>query len=319
MRRVFVMTAAVALLAVASRAQAEDKKVDFAKQIAPILKESCYSCHGAKKKKGGLRLHTAAEITKGEILVAGKPKESELFVRITLPNDDDDRMPPEGDPLSKEQIALVKLWIEQGGSLEGAVAEVVRPKKNEKPNVPPADAGAIEELRKLGALVLPLSQKTNRLLVDFRSKAKDTGDAQIAALKKVSAQVTWLNLARSKVSDAGLAQLAELKELERLHLELTGVSDAGVKHLASLSNLEYLNLYGTQVGDAGIDQLKGLGKLKKLFLWQSKASYEGSVKLRKAIPGLKVNLGWDNPGMRKEKAQAKLVAAKKALEEAAKE
>jgi mono/diheme cytochrome c family protein len=106
------------LSAVARVARAEDD-VDYARQVKPILKERCFSCHGALKQKAGLRLDTVALMRagsdNGSILVPGKPSDSPLVQRV-LSVDPAKRMPPlsEGEPLTAKQIELLQRWIEQG-------------------------------------------------------------------------------------------------------------------------------------------------------------------------------------------------------------
>ncbi len=106
-------------LAVASAALAKESAVDYSRDIKPILKERCFACHGALKQKAGLRLDTAAMMRRGgdggPAVVAGKVADSLLVGRITS-KDDALRMPAEGKPLTAEQIALIKTWIEQGAT-----------------------------------------------------------------------------------------------------------------------------------------------------------------------------------------------------------
>jgi uncharacterized membrane protein len=114
----------------ATRASADDK-VDFEKQILPILKTSCFKCHEKehtdetgklKKPKGGLVLNTPEGIKKGgkedgdKVCIAGKGAESTLYKSTTLPESDDKAMPPEGkgDRVSKENQELLKKWIDGG-------------------------------------------------------------------------------------------------------------------------------------------------------------------------------------------------------------
>jgi len=116
-----------------STSSAQDAgKVDFEKQILPILKESCFKCHEKehedngkiKKPKGGLRLDSAAAIIKGgkeypdENVVAGKPDASWLVKTMALPDTDDLAMPPEGkgDRITPANIDLIKKWITEGAS-----------------------------------------------------------------------------------------------------------------------------------------------------------------------------------------------------------
>lgn len=79
--------------------------VDYAKDIKPLLKERCVSCHGTVKQKGDLRLDAGALIPKGS--------HESLLERI-VSNDEDEQMPPEGKRLSAEQIELLKQWIAAG-------------------------------------------------------------------------------------------------------------------------------------------------------------------------------------------------------------
>ena len=96
------------------------KKIDFAKDIQPILEFNCVSCHKEGHDKGGLRLETRSLAIKGgdngKTLTPGKPGESSLYTSTTLPADHDDLMPPakKGGPLPKESLELLKAWIEQG-------------------------------------------------------------------------------------------------------------------------------------------------------------------------------------------------------------
>ena len=98
---------------------AKQTGVTFAKDILPIFKESCTKCHGEMKHKGGLRLDTLEATLKGgenaPNVIKGDSAKSTL-VQSVARLDPDAAMPPDGkgDPLSKEQIALVRAWIDQG-------------------------------------------------------------------------------------------------------------------------------------------------------------------------------------------------------------
>ncbi len=90
---------------------------DYTLGVKPILEKRCYSCHGRLKQEGKLRLDAATLIHEGgkngPVIAAGKSDASELLKRITT-QVEDDRMPPEGKPLTPEQIAIIKLWIDGG-------------------------------------------------------------------------------------------------------------------------------------------------------------------------------------------------------------
>lgn len=93
--------------------------VTFATDIKPIFEKSCVKCHGAEKQKGKLRLDTLAATLKGsengEILTKGDSKKGSLVVSVSR-LDEDSAMPPDGkgDPLTKEQVGLIRAWIDQG-------------------------------------------------------------------------------------------------------------------------------------------------------------------------------------------------------------
>ena len=101
---------------------AADQKVDFNRDIRPILSDNCYNCHGPdpETRKAGLRLDqkegALAKLKSDDYaIVPGHPEKSSLVERITTDNEDD-RMPPlkTGKHLKPEQIELLKRWIAQG-------------------------------------------------------------------------------------------------------------------------------------------------------------------------------------------------------------
>jgi len=99
---------------------ASDKKdVTFEKNIKPIFEKSCFKCHGEEKHKGKLRVDSIAAIKKGgedgEVVVSGNSAKSTL-VQSVARLDEDSAMPPDGkgDPLTKEQVGLIRAWIDQG-------------------------------------------------------------------------------------------------------------------------------------------------------------------------------------------------------------
>jgi mono/diheme cytochrome c family protein len=95
------------------------KDVTFDKDIKPIFEKSCFKCHGSEKQKAKLRVDSLAAIKKGsedgDVIVVGKSEKSTL-VHAIAGLIEDTPMPPEGkgDPLTKEQIGLVRAWIDQG-------------------------------------------------------------------------------------------------------------------------------------------------------------------------------------------------------------
>lgn len=90
----------------------------YHKTIQPLLVAKCIKCHGAEKQKGGLRLDVKSAAFKGGdsgelAIVPDNSAESRLLQLITS-KDENERMPPEGEPLTAAQIDLIKTWIDSG-------------------------------------------------------------------------------------------------------------------------------------------------------------------------------------------------------------
>lgn len=117
--------AVLAALAVSPAAKAADPPVSFIRDVAPVLKESCFACHDARKKSGKYDMTTFEKLlaggTTGEPVVAGKPAESDLHTLMVAT--DDTRMPPKdkGDPVAKEKAARVARWIAEGAKLDAGI------------------------------------------------------------------------------------------------------------------------------------------------------------------------------------------------------
>lgn len=91
----------------------------YVSRVKPLLRARCYACHGSLKQKSGLRIDTIALMLRGSdsgpVVVKGNPKESLLVERVSA-SDVAERMPPEheGEPLSTEQVTLLRDWIAAG-------------------------------------------------------------------------------------------------------------------------------------------------------------------------------------------------------------
>lgn len=115
--RTFLTTILLTLLLISSRTSAADKKIDFQRDIAPILQKRCLGCHQDRIRQGGLALHSALEMHKGgesgEIIDPGDPDASYLMDLIT-PHDGAAEMPQEAAPLTEDEVQVFRLWIKQG-------------------------------------------------------------------------------------------------------------------------------------------------------------------------------------------------------------
>ena len=95
--------------------------VSFAETVAPIFSKRCLACHNARTAKGRYNMETFAAIVKGgesgDALEVGDADSSTLFAMI-----EDGSMPKDADPLSPEQIAAVKHWINTGAVLDAGLS-----------------------------------------------------------------------------------------------------------------------------------------------------------------------------------------------------
>ncbi len=123
--KVWVLTTATACLALAAPPDDSNepkRRVEFGRDVRPILSQHCFACHGPDegKRKAGLRLDTvegatAVLKTGNHAIVPGDVEQSELVARITHESVKQ-RMPPQstGKPLSREQIETLERWIAEG-------------------------------------------------------------------------------------------------------------------------------------------------------------------------------------------------------------
>ncbi|MCO8122921.1 PSD1 and planctomycete cytochrome C domain-containing protein [Stieleria sp. TO1_6] len=112
-------------------AASDSKTVDFLSEIQPILRDNCYECHAGTTQEGGLNLGIKAKAMQGgdsdAAILAGKSNES-LLIQLVSGVDEDRLMPPEGnEPLTEEQIGLLRSWID-GGARWPDDSDVVDPK-----------------------------------------------------------------------------------------------------------------------------------------------------------------------------------------------
>ena len=98
-----------------STADAAD--VDYLSEVKPVFHERCFACHGALKQEAGLRLDTGELIRQGgdsgASIAPGDSAASLLLERVTAESEDE-RMPPEGKPLTPSEIELLRRWIDAG-------------------------------------------------------------------------------------------------------------------------------------------------------------------------------------------------------------
>ncbi|MFK7821581.1 MAG: PSD1 and planctomycete cytochrome C domain-containing protein [Planctomycetaceae bacterium] len=130
-------------------------ETDFERDIAPILEERCWSCHGEDEQESGLRLDQRFRMLKGgdsglPAVVAGKPEKSYL-IEVVNHVDEDMAMPPDEDKLPADEIELLTKWIREGAIWPGQMEAVQEEKSDHwsfqpvvRPQVPQLDGVSSE-------------------------------------------------------------------------------------------------------------------------------------------------------------------------------
>ena len=177
-------------------AKTSDAKVDFVRDVQPLLAQHCVACHGAKKQESGLRVDSVAGLTtggySGPAVVAGKSSES-LLLQVVRGVGDLKAMPPDGKKLTAAQIDLLARWVDAGA---------VGPKATDVAATKPAGAQEHWSYRPLKQVAPPKVQDGTAV--------RNAIDAFIL----------------EKIAQAGLTPSPEADPatlVKRLHLDLTGL------------------------------------------------------------------------------------------------
>src|SRR5437867_6591486 len=102
---------------------AQSQKVDFVRDVQPILRQNCYGCHGPQQQMSNFRLDRRRDAMRGgtiPVIGPGNSEGSRLFLRL-IGNEYGPQMPPTG-ALKPDQLAVLKAWIDQGAEWPDSAA-----------------------------------------------------------------------------------------------------------------------------------------------------------------------------------------------------
>jgi ankyrin repeat protein len=129
-------------------------RIDYEKDVKPLLARNCYGCHGPEVQEAGLRLDLRQNALRGgdhgPVIIPGKSAESELIRRL-VDRDGGLQMPPTG-ALSPEEVGVLRAWIDQGADFRNDTAEEAGPKPIDPKLgalIPTARSGTADQLRRL--------------------------------------------------------------------------------------------------------------------------------------------------------------------------
>ncbi|MEI7657497.1 MAG: c-type cytochrome domain-containing protein [Phycisphaerae bacterium] len=293
----------------------------FRDQIMPVLATTCVGCHNATKARGGLALHDIEAIRRGgdtgHAVTPGDPANSEILVRMKLPLEHDDHMPPKNKPQpTPQQVALIEAWIREGAPM-GAAANRAAPGTSpasvparEEPSPPapvqtpvqaprpavaaPASPEAIAALR--DALLHVEHLEPGPSLLSISTGGADGLDAPrlAALLAPVVPHVGTLDLSRLRLDAEVMRRIAAMMSLRRLNLSQTTFSDEDLAIIAPTSRIETLVASQTRLSSKAAELLGDMPSLRALFAWRTGLTEADVTEL--ISRGVRVDLGASKPG-----------------------
>ncbi|MFN8342551.1 MAG: c-type cytochrome domain-containing protein [Cyclobacteriaceae bacterium] len=256
--------------------------------IHPILRQKCEGCHNPQKAKGELIMTSLEQLLAGgkhgPIWKAGMPDSSHLMVRVLLPEEHDEHMPPQGKtPLTKAEVELMRRWISSGADVykpwsrypkdtlfQLVAARLTKPAEAIAPawNFEPASQATIDELNTPFRTVAPIAANAPALKASFYV-AEAFHAEDLTALEQIKTQLVELNLAGMPVTDDQMAVITSFQNLEKLILNNSKVSGAGLATLRQLPHLKSLAINGLPVSESDALKFNSFPALNEVFAWNT--------------------------------------------------
>ncbi len=198
------LASSISLVAETPIPPAASGKVDYLKEVQPLLAQNCYSCHGddTQQSGSGLRLDRRQNALRGgdygPVILPGRSAESKL-IRKLVDGDGGERMPPDGE-LSPTDIGTLRAWIDQGAEFRNEVAAEAPPKPIEP---------------RLAALIRAVRSAPRHMVEKLMAASPDLLTA------KDPAKSTLLHHA------AGFGSIATMKRLLEAHVDVNATNRLG--------------------------------------------------------------------------------------------
>lgn len=281
--------------------------------FAGPIGQYCVACHKPDRVRGGLLMHTLDAILEGgetgPSIVYGNLAASELYTRITLPEDDDFHMPPDGRKgFSATQVEWFRWWINSGiagdvpaASVTDAPADILAaiqeaiasagldPAEEEAsaeslPSWKPEELAAVNAALSAGRIVPVSRNPEDGLLLTTAGTGDAFTDADLVAISPLAPFIVEADLSRTGVTDGGMSTVATWLGLRRLRLDHTSIGDSGVRALEGLYELASLNLFNTQITNASVDPMLAMPALAALFVGETTLDEDALGRLASLLP-----------------------------------
>ncbi len=287
--------------------------VVFEDLIMPIMEDKCQSCHNQFKTKGGLVLTSYTSLMKGGdseklLVVANDPLQSELFHRLILPLEDDERMPPSEKPqLEPFEIDLFEWWIQTGGEEKmvvgnepsdtlTAILDQYLPNLYQSERLKMRQQNELEaltkELTSLGediGLVIEQDQEYQGFFtVSMQMPPALITNNSIEKLRSYAPLFSKISLPGADIDDDALFTVGKMTNLRDLYLPKTRVTGEGLTYLKDLGLLENINLSNSELSNTGILNLVHLPEVKTVYVWGAETDSVMLQSLRNHLPETKI-------------------------------
>ena len=171
-----------------------DSTAKFEKTIRPLLAKHCWSCHGAEKQKGELRLDSLADMRKGgesgPAVVPGQPDRSPIVLAVR--HSEQLKMPPK-NKLSEAEIASLTEWVKDGAVWPDAKSTTPPESKSIGPRsftIEEKAFWAFQPIHSTNRAAIPGSNRIDEFLNRRREQAK-LKSAPEADRRTLIRRVTW--------------------------------------------------------------------------------------------------------------------------------
>ena len=289
-----------------------DSTTLFAAAVMPVLDKKCNSCHNPSKKKGGLDMTSAERLLEGgedgAVWVSGNPEESLMLKRIHLPAEDEDHMPPIGKAqLTKDEIAILRLFISSGADVTKTIASTaendslrmfinrsflaLQPELRSS-NLDFADPKIIQDLNTPSRSISQLSLHEPSLQASFFLAAR-FDENSVKELSPVADQLVELNLSGMPITIETLKELSKFPNLKKINLNKTPLTDAMLADgLKNIGTIEVISVASTKITLKGLVELTTKNGIRSVYCWDTQVKPEEFSSLRKDYPSIDWNEGF---------------------------
>ena len=219
----------------------------------------------------------------GKILDKTNPNQSELFKRITLPQENIKFMPSDGEPTSYYEKNLILWWIENLSESDQLIkpSEVSDKMKYVFNHLYSLDFEQkswdkrlkLEKLESFKEIdpnkfeIKFISNQQKYISVKYLRENISTNDFE--DLREINDHIVYFDIYNGQIGIEMIKNLLNFKNLVKLSLKDNLITDEGIKLISSLENIEVLNLIGTNVTEKSFDNFKTFKNLKRIYLWKS--------------------------------------------------